>query len=102
MHGEVGALRRRKSRYKKPAPPPPKCSDLVRAATGKDLPEKRGKRPEGEGEGGGGEEAGKPRGRKGSLFSLSGDFFFGSPKRKQKKGGKEEVLGGRKKKRGNE
>lgn len=88
MHGEVGALRRRKSRYKKPAPPPPKCSDLVRAATGKDLPEKRGKRPEGEGEGGGGEEAGKPRGRKGSLFSLSGDFFFRLPQKETKEGRK--------------
>ena len=31
---EAGALRRRKPQYKKPAPPPLKRSDLVRAAAG--------------------------------------------------------------------
>lgn len=57
MHGEAGALRRRKSRYKKPAPPPLKCSDPVRAAAGKDLPEQggKGRRKERWGRGGGGE-----------------------------------------------
>lgn len=89
VHGGAGVLRRRKPRYKKPAPPPPRRSDPVRAATRKDLSEAGGK-----GCGGGGwkrEEAGKHKGPRGSLCSLSGDFS--ALQRKQKEGRKGEGLG---------
>lgn len=94
MHGEVGALRRRKSSYKKPAPPPAKSSEPVRVATGKDLPEQGGKGPGRErwGRGGGGETKRKP--------FLPFRRVVGSQKKKQKEEGREKVLGGRKKKKG--
>lgn len=92
---EAGALRRRKPLYKNPAPPPPRCSDPVGAATGKDLPELGGKsrRRERWGREGGGEV-------KKERKELSSPFpeIFRLPKRKIKKGGKEKVSGGRKKK----
>lgn len=89
---EAGALRRRKPLYKNPAPPPPRCSDPVGAAAGKDLPELGGKsrRRERWGREGGGEV-------KKERKELSSPFpeIFRLPKRKKKKGrGKEKVSGG--------
>lgn len=88
---EAGALRRRKPHYKNPAPPPPRCSDPVGAATGKDLPELGGKsrRRERWGREGGGEV-------KKERKELSSPFpeIFRLPKRKKKKGGEGKGFGG--------
>lgn len=99
---EADALRRRKPLYKNPAPPPPRCSDPVGAATGKDLPEWGGKsrRRERWGREGGGEARRSERSSPPPFRK-----FFVSQKGKKRGRGEGKGFGGRggrKKKKGNE
>lgn len=85
---KASALRRRKPHYKKPAPPLPRCSDPVGAATGKDLPKSGGK---GQRRKRWGREEGGETRRSERSFPPPFRRFFVSQKGKKRRGGRKRL-----------